>query len=445
MKTVYLQTTWSVNTNRGLYGAELAKHLKDEATDGFLLAHAIWPDEKAEDIFPEIERDVILESDIRQFQPDLVFLEGGLANYGEAPKISLQFAKELAERGTTIIVADVDRNAAQANAETYKSAVSLLGCIPAFAPDGRSPRYGHDPVSFHSSPSSIVCHPERMSFEEQFRPIYDGVEVLLVSSPIVLDSVAALMLATGNRDTSRVLEQDVFVDELPPFCWGYCNTVGDGFVVTLGGNISHNEVTRNFPDNARWISKMANHLYDSTLRYRELVSGITPTANKDTFRPLNELLEILGRGEEGRTVEAKETARVNVHSNAVDKEMETAALKAIAGFANTRGGTLIIGVEDGTAQVSGLARDYSTLGSRGDWDGFLNWITGTVSHRLDPLTAERINIQRETLDSDDIAVIHVPPAKDEVWLDDEEFWVRMQNSTRQLKGSRLTKYSRERF
>ncbi|MBK8979639.1 MAG: ATP-binding protein [Planctomycetes bacterium] len=57
-------------------------------------------------------------------------------------------------------------------------------------------------------------------------------------------------------------------------------------------------------------------------------------------------IEELTRGGQGRHVEFKATLRVNLHTGEKDARMELACLKTIAGFLNSHGGTLVIGVFD---------------------------------------------------------------------------------------------------
>jgi hypothetical protein len=284
-----------------------------------------------------------------------------------------------------------------------------------------------------------------MWVDEELRPIYDGVEVVVAGSPVLLEPLTASVLATGNSDTSDVLELDNFVDQGRPFCWACCQTIGEGFIVTLGANVSSNFLVRNYPDNARWISKIASHLHDSTIRYRELTPSTPPPPAELDLASVEELLAVLRQGEEDRRVEAKETARWDTKQEKKNPALEEVVLKAIAGFANAEGGDLLIGVEARTGTIRGLDRDYRTLGRDQDWDGFLNWITGLVGRRLDITTAERVRVRREIVEGQEIAVIQVPPSRNEVWLDRSQFWLRVQNSTRQLSGSDLSAYLRHRF
>src|SRR4051812_20966554 len=55
------------------------------------------------------------------------------------------------------------------------------------------------------------------------------------------------------------------------------------------------------------------------------------------------LKELIASGE-GTTTEFKATIRVNLHTRQPDPKMELSCLKTIAGFLNSNGGTLIVGV-----------------------------------------------------------------------------------------------------
>ena len=57
------------------------------------------------------------------------------------------------------------------------------------------------------------------------------------------------------------------------------------------------------------------------------------------------IAEIVGRGESS-TVEFKSSLRMNLHTKNPDPKIEHGVLKTLAAFLNTRGGTLVIGVDD---------------------------------------------------------------------------------------------------
>ena len=97
------------------------------------------------------------------------------------------------------------------------------------------------------------------------------------------------------------------------------------------------------------------------------IGGLSPEQQRlvaqSTARPDgghgDEIAAMIAAGE-SKTVEFKSTLRVNLHTGKPDKDIEHEALKNIAAFLNTDGGTLIIGVDN----------DRNPLGL--DNDGFLD-------------------------------------------------------------------------
>jgi type I restriction enzyme, R subunit len=72
--------------------------------------------------------------------------------------------------------------------------------------------------------------------------------------------------------------------------------------------------------------------------------------------------------------------------------MEDAVLKTIAGFLNTDGGTLLIGVDDSGA-VLGLDHDYGRVQPK-NGDGYVNWLTTHLTNAFGhpPVTRIRARI-----------------------------------------------------
>jgi hypothetical protein len=79
------------------------------------------------------------------------------------------------------------------------------------------------------------------------------------------------------------------------------------------------------------------------------------TAVFDRENPEGSIREIIAAGE-SRYVEFKSTMRMNLHSKKPGKEIEMAWIKGVAGFLNTDGGILLLGVTD-DGEITGLERD----------------------------------------------------------------------------------------
>ena len=80
--------------------------------------------------------------------------------------------------------------------------------------------------------------------------------------------------------------------------------------------------------------------------YQKLATGSKSEAGLEEF----DLTKLIDEGE-SEAVEFKSTLRINLHTDEVDKRMELSVLKTLAGFLNTNGGTLIVGVSDNGTPV----------------------------------------------------------------------------------------------
>jgi type I restriction enzyme R subunit len=91
--------------------------------------------------------------------------------------------------------------------------------------------------------------------------------------------------------------------------------------------------------------------------------------------------------------------------------LETASLKTVAAFANSRdGGTLVIGVAD-DGSVHGLASDYASLHKDGkdDRDRFVLHLNQLLVNAMGETVASTVSTQLHTIDGDDVCRVHVMP------------------------------------
>lgn len=145
---------------------------------------------------------------------------------------------------------------------------------------------------------------------------------------------------------------------------------------------------------------------------------------------------------EGEQLELKSTLRVNLHTGQKDPRMELAILKSIAGFLNTRGGMLVIGVTD----------DGETLGL--DADEFEN---------EDKMNLHLVNLVRDRIGAQFLMYVH-PRFEDrnekrvlavECWAANsavfvkeaggEKFYVRTGAATTELSPSQTQEFIKRRF
>lgn len=154
-----------------------------------------------------------------------------------------------------------------------------------------------------------------------------------------------------------------------------------------------------------------------------------------------DLEKIVANGESAM-VEFKATMQTNLHTGDKDPRMEAAVLKTVAGFLNTNGGTLIIGMSDDGSPV-GIERD-----------GFANedkmslHLVNLVNSRLGPQAMTRIHSHFEDHDGRRVLVVHCTRSSAAVFVKDggvEKFYIRTGPSTTELSASQTQDYICKRF
>lgn len=146
---------------------------------------------------------------------------------------------------------------------------------------------------------------------------------------------------------------------------------------------------------------------------------------------------------ESQRFEMKETLAVDAKTGARRDELVVSVLKTIAGFLNSEGGLLLIGVND-IGQVTGLKQDYAECGRKKDKDGFEQKLRNLVWSRLQPPPAGKLGMRFEHIDNEDVCVVEVEPSREIVVLDGRDIYLRDGNVTRKLEGRQLTRWIRGR-
>lgn len=167
----------------------------------------------------------------------------------------------------------------------------------------------------------------------------------------------------------------------------------------------------------------------------------------------------IAEGESDR-LEFKSSARWNLRSDQRDDRMELVVAKTVAAFLNSRGGDLLLGVDD-EGRLLGLANDFSTLRTP-DADRFELWLRDLLHSKLDPtaaglpsvdflqITAAHVAEGRaaEAAEGALVCRVRCPSSVQPVYLRGKagpELWVRVGNSTRSLAINDAVSYIRHRW
>ena len=143
---------------------------------------------------------------------------------------------------------------------------------------------------------------------------------------------------------------------------------------------------------------------------------------------------------ESQHLEFKSSARWDYREGKTSKILEKVIVKTIAGFMNSDGGILFIGVDDDGNAV-GLEKDYHSF-SRKNSDGYQAFIVRLVSAYLGRENCEIVIINFHTIDDKEVCSITVKPSESPVFVEKMEgaLYVRTGNSTQELNTKEALEY-----
>lgn len=161
---------------------------------------------------------------------------------------------------------------------------------------------------------------------------------------------------------------------------------------------------------------------------------------KDNWEAVHKLIA----AGENQQVEFKSTLRWDIRQSKTNQELEEIIGKTIAGFMNTRGDNLFIGVDD-DGQPLGLMQDYCSLKKPGR-DGFEQYVMQLVSTRLGTEFCPLVALTFYQWKDLDICHLVIKASRIPVYLrktDRAHFYIRAGNSTRELDVPQALNYIEE--
>lgn len=159
-------------------------------------------------------------------------------------------------------------------------------------------------------------------------------------------------------------------------------------------------------------------------------------------------IEDLIRLPESTELEFKSSLRWSFQENKVNKVLEFIVLKSVAALANTRGGKLIIGVaDDGT--VRGLAKDYETLSTQKNSDGFELQLSQVLESAFGAtFVSKNVRVRFHAVQGKEICEVNVvrhrpiqPVEKVTKTGKQKVFYVRLGNCSRELPPEEIIQYN----
>ncbi|WP_420723940.1 GmrSD restriction endonuclease domain-containing protein [Hwanghaeella sp. LZ110] len=178
------------------------------------------------------------------------------------------------------------------------------------------------------------------------------------------------------------------------------------------------------------------------------LEGITDTRPSET--PIT-LEDMIAEGE-GEELEFKSSLRWDYVEGTVNKKLEDVVLKTVAAFANSQGGTLLIGVKD-DGEILGLEGDYHSLG-QADRDKYELHLRNLLNNSFGTsFVTSKIRVAFPEFGELEICQVDVQPAsnpviiklKDKNGQPQERFYVRSGNSSQEISLGEMHSYTTDRF
>ncbi|MBL9179738.1 MAG: DUF262 domain-containing protein [Verrucomicrobiaceae bacterium] len=174
------------------------------------------------------------------------------------------------------------------------------------------------------------------------------------------------------------------------------------------------------------------------------------TATEDTIAPIS-LEDMIAEGESDG-LEFKSTLRWDLKEGTVNKKLEEVIMKTVAAFANSAGGTLLIGVND-DGEPLGLAPDYHSLGGV-DRDKFELHLRNLLNEQFGKgFVTSKIGITFHEVGGKEVCLVETAAAKEPVIVKIkdkngqvlEKFFARSGNSSQEIPLSEMNAYIKEHF
>lgn len=159
--------------------------------------------------------------------------------------------------------------------------------------------------------------------------------------------------------------------------------------------------------------------------------------------------ELIQNGESDE-LEFKSSLRWDYKNSVVNKDLESVIMKAVAAFANSDGGTLLIGVDD-DGNILGLEKDMVSL--RADLDKFELHLRNLFNHQFgEAFTARELKVSFPVIQGENICCIDINKSDTPLVVNlktkngpQEKFYVRSGNSSVEVKLSEINNYFQNRF
>lgn len=182
-----------------------------------------------------------------------------------------------------------------------------------------------------------------------------------------------------------------------------------------------------------FLAKRRDLIADSINKYMDTLLREMPPEELET---LDDYLN-----GESAYIEYKLTARYDIRQKVVNEALRKPILKTIAGFMNSQGGVLLIGVAD-DCTIFGIDKDIETLKNH-NLDEYQRFLYGIIASHIGVEFCKYVHISFEDKNSKTVTIIKVEQTPKPIFIEEKgekEFYVRIGNSTKPLDSEAAHNY-----
>ena len=168
-------------------------------------------------------------------------------------------------------------------------------------------------------------------------------------------------------------------------------------------------------------------------------------ATQNEIAPPKSVEALLAEGE-SQTVEYKSSLMWDYRQQRINKKLYAPVMKTISAFMNSRGGHLLIGVDD-SGQILGIEADMQGM-KKPNLDGWENTFNLAFNKMIGVEYRRLIQLEFYEKDGKTVCHVYVRPADRPIFLKEdntEKFYVRAGNASQPLSFSQAARYIQARF
>jgi hypothetical protein len=191
------------------------------------------------------------------------------------------------------------------------------------------------------------------------------------------------------------------------------------------------------------LSSLSKKIITNPQKAKDIEGNLIEWITRLDMLSLDEkIVNLVDQGETDK-IEFKETLSLDVKKNTKEKYIELSSLKTIAGFLNSRGGVLLVGVRDNGEQ-SGIQEEVDKF-YKGANDNFLKHFKNILKTSIGEEFYPYISYEIVSVNGINIFYVACKQSTEPCYLNGQDFYVRTNPATDKLEGPKLVSYVQNHF